>query len=135
MTRRIVLDTNVLVAAAYAPASASRRIVAACLAGELVPVASLAIRREYEHILARAVRGGDYRDRLRELLDKLELVEPSETPRLVPDDADDDKFPAAAVAGRAGWIITSDRHLLALDPHGPIRIVPAGRFAKLVWGG
>lgn len=134
MTRRIVLDTNVLVAAAYAPASASRRIVAACLAGELLPVASLAIRREYEHILARAVRVEGYRDRLRELLNKLELVEPSETSRLVPDDPDDDKFPAAAMAGGAGWIITSDHHLLELDPYGSIRIVPAGRFAKLIWG-
>ncbi|NQT16013.1 MAG: putative toxin-antitoxin system toxin component, PIN family [Planctomycetes bacterium] len=134
MTQRIVLDTNVLVAAAYAPASASRRIVAACLAAEFLPVASLAIRREYEHILARAVRVEGYRDRLRELLDKLELVEPSETPRLVPDDPDDDKFPAAAVAGQAGWIITSDHHLLGLDPYGPIRIVPAGQFAKLIWG-
>ena len=70
-----------------------------------------------------------------ELLASLELVEPQETPRLVPDDPDDDKFPAAARAGSAGWIVTNDRHLLALDPYGAIRIVPSGRFVELAWGG
>jgi len=133
MPHRVVLDTNVLVAAAYAPRSASRRIVEACLSGELVAVASPAIEREYARIVARAVRVDDYRDRLAALLDKLERVEPPETPRLVPDDPDDDKFPAAARAGSAGWIVTNDRHLLALDPYGPIRIVPSGRFVELAW--
>ena len=128
MTHRVVLDTNVLVAAAYAPRSASRRIVDACLSGDLVAVASPAIVREYERILARAVRVDDYQDRLAALVEKLELVEPHETPRLVPDDPDDDKFPAAARTGSAGWIVTNDRHLLALDPYGPIRIVPSRRF-------
>ena len=134
MPHRIILDTNVLVAAAYAPRSASRRIVDACFHGDLVPVASPAIRREYELIVARAVRVDEYRDRLDELLDELELVEPSETPRVVPEDADDDKFLAAAQAGSAGRVVSNDRHLLALDPYGTIRIVPPGRFAELVWG-
>ena len=134
MTHRIVLDTNVLVAAAYAPASASRRIVQACLDGELLAVASPAIKQEYELILARAVRVEGYQERLAELLEKLELVEPCETPRLVPDDPEDDKFLAAATEGRAGWIVTNDRHLLRLDPHGTLRIVPSGRFAELLWG-
>jgi predicted nucleic acid-binding protein len=122
------------VAAAYAPGSASRRIVEACLDGDLVAVASPAIEREYERILARAVRVDQYEGRLGELLAGLERVEPSETPRVVPEDREDDKFLAAALAGSAAWIVTGDRHLLALDPHGPIRIVPSGRFAEFVWG-
>jgi putative PIN family toxin of toxin-antitoxin system len=134
MSHRVVLDTNVLVAAAYAPHSASRRIVEACLETRLLAVASLAIKREYEFILARAVRVEGYQDRLDQFLARLELVQPAESPRLVPDDPDDDKFLAAAAAGGAGWIVTNDRHLLALDPHGPIRIVASGRFAELVWG-
>ena len=40
VTTRVVLDTNVLVAAAYAPASASRAIVEACLHGELEAIMS-----------------------------------------------------------------------------------------------
>jgi predicted nucleic acid-binding protein len=45
---RIVLDTNVLVAAAYNAGSDSRRIAEACLHGELTAVLSPALRREYE---------------------------------------------------------------------------------------
>ena len=133
MKPRVVLDTNVLVAAAYAPQSASRRIVESCLAGKLVPVASTAVCREYHLILARAVRVEGYLDRLAEWLEQLELAEPSETPRLVPDDPDDDKFLAAAVPGKAGWLVTNDRHLTSLDPYREVRIVPSGRFVELVW--
>lgn len=127
---RIVLDTNVLVAAAYAEGSASRLIVEACLSGDLVAVASPAVRSEYELILARAVRRPDYEGRLAELLENMELVEADELPRVVLEDATDDKFLAAARAARAGWIVTNDRHLLQHDPYHDIRIVPSGVFAE-----
>ena len=46
MRHRVVLDTNVLVAAAYASASASRAIVEACLHGELeATIGSTRLRR------------------------------------------------------------------------------------------
>ena len=93
--RRVVLDTNVLVAAAYNPASASRRVVEACLAGELTPVVSGALLREYEFILARAARGRPYLERIHQLLGGAEVVEPAQTPRVVPDDPGDDKLVAA----------------------------------------
>lgn len=125
---RVILDTNVLVAAAYAPKSASRRIVEACLAGEVTAVASGAIRREYEMILARAVRVEGYDDQLSSLIAGMETVEPSEVPRRVPDDPDDDKFLAAAVEGGADWIVTNDRHLLALNPFGEVRIGPPSEY-------
>ena len=77
---RVVLDTNVLVAAAYNPASASRRIVEACLDGELTPVLSPTLRHEYEFILARAARGRPYLERIHRLVDGAEIVEPAQTP-------------------------------------------------------
>jgi putative PIN family toxin of toxin-antitoxin system len=129
---RIVLDTNVLVAAAYAENSASRQIVEACLRGDLVAVASLAVKDEYQFILARAVRKPDYEPRLAELLEGMEMVQPDQSPRVVLEDAADDKFLAAALAGRAEWIVTNDRHLLALDPYDYVRIVPSGVFADKV---
>jgi putative PIN family toxin of toxin-antitoxin system len=127
---RIVLDTNVLVAAAYAPRSASGRIIDACLHGDLVAVASRATIREHEAILSRAVRGPARGDWLERFFDQCELVEPARTPRHVPDDAEDDKFLAVALAGQAGWIITNDHHLLDLDPYWQVRIVRPGVFAR-----
>ena len=119
---RVVLDTNVLVAAAYNPASASRRIVEACLDGELTPVLSPALRREYEFILARATRGQPYLERIHRLVDGAEVVEPAQTPRVVPDDPEDDKLVAVARAAGA-VLISNDAHLLALAGHEGLMVV------------
>jgi putative PIN family toxin of toxin-antitoxin system len=128
---RVVLDTNVLVGAAYAEESASRRLVEACLDRELIAVLSPALRREYEQIIRQAVRVRGFDDALRRLLDEAEIVEPQQTPRVVADDPEDDKLVAVAVAASASALITNDRHLLALDPHGPIRIVRPAEFVRL----
>jgi uncharacterized protein len=126
---RVVLDTNTLVAAGYAPKSASRRIVEACLEGDLVAVVSAALRREYERILARAVRGRNEGPLL--LMKDAAVVEPTETPRAVPDDPDDDKLLALALAAGAAAVVTSDRHLLGLDPYGPVRVLRPKDFVRL----
>jgi putative PIN family toxin of toxin-antitoxin system len=131
---RVVLDTNVLVAAAYAEGSASRRIIEAALSGRVEAVASEAVLEEYRFIVERAVRRPDYRDRLAALLDTLEIVEPAPLPRVVPEDPDDDKLLAAAVGGLAGWLVTNDRHLLVLNPFEGVQIVTSGVFAEEVLG-
>ena len=130
MPPRVVLDTNILVAASYAPDSAARQILEACLAGKLQAVASQAVYREYDLIVAKAVRVAGYRERLALWRKRLEIVAPRSIGRVVPDDPDDDKFIATALGGAARWIITNDRHLLDLDPYGPIRIVPSGAFVS-----
>jgi putative PIN family toxin of toxin-antitoxin system len=119
---RIVLDTNVLVAAAYNPGSASRRVVEACLKGERTAVLSPALRREYEFVLSRAARGQPYRERLQQLLEKAEVVLPDSAPRVVPEDPDDDKLVAAARAAGAA-LVTNDAHLLALAGHEGLKVV------------
>ena len=84
---RVVIDTNVLVASAYNPRSFSRRIVEACEAGELVMVASPAIRGEYEFILSRAVQNREKVVRLMKLIGNAEMVKPAGQPRVVKDEA------------------------------------------------
>lgn len=127
---RVVLDTNVLVAAVYGPGSASRRLVEACLAGELTAVLSPALRREYDFILPRAARGRPYLERVQTLLGGAEVVEPAQTPRVVPDDPDDDKLVAAALAAGA-VLVTNDAHLLALAGHEGLEVRrPAGFRAQ-----
>jgi uncharacterized protein len=119
---RVVLDTNVLVAAAYNPGSASRRVVEACLSGGLTAVLSPALRREHDLILARAARGQPYRDRLELLLERADVVVPEATPRVVPDDPDDDKLVALALAACA-ILVTNDAHLLSLAGHEGLKVV------------
>jgi putative PIN family toxin of toxin-antitoxin system len=127
---RVVLDTNVLVAAAYAPNSASRRIVDACLQGELTAVVSPALLEEYDLILKQAVKARGYEAALDQLLREAAVVEPTVTPRVVPDDPADDKLVAAALAGNTGAIVTNDQHLLDLDPYGTLRIIRPADFVS-----
>ena len=127
---RAVLDTNVLVAAAYNPASASRQLVEACLRGELTAVLSEALRREYKLIITRAVRGNSYANRLRQLLDQAAVVEPAQTPRVVPDDPEDDKLVAAALAADA-VLVSNDRHLLAVHGQHGLQVMRPGDLAQL----
>lgn len=119
---RVVLDTNVLVAAVYNPDSASRRIIESCLGAELTAVVSPALRREYEFILARAGRGRPYLARIQRLLGEAEVVEPEQVPRVVPDDPEDDKLVAAALAARA-VLVSNDAHLLAVAGHEGLVVV------------
>jgi putative PIN family toxin of toxin-antitoxin system len=126
-----VLDTNLLVGSAYAPDSSSRRIVEACLRGEVVAVLSPALRAEYDFILRRAVRGRADASPLRRLIEQAEEVSPAETPRVVPDDPDDDKLVAAARAAGADALVTNDAHLLALDPLGGLRVMRPAEFVHL----
>src|SRR5262249_40049272 len=125
-----VLDTNTLVASAHAPASASRAVVDGCLCGEVVAVVSPALRKEYEVILPRAVRAGGYEGTLRGLLERAEGREPARTPGVVPGDPGDDKLIALALAAGADAVVTNDRHLLALDPYGALRILRPVEFVR-----
>jgi putative PIN family toxin of toxin-antitoxin system len=128
--KRIVLDTNVLVASAYNPASASRRIVDACRADQLAMVISPSVKQEYEYILPRAIRIRDELKRTFELIGNADLVVPSSVPRVVEEDRTDDKFLAAAVAGMADAIVTNDRHVLSIHQHRGILIVRPADFSK-----
>lgn len=125
---RIVLDTNVLVSGAYDDLSAGARIMEECARGELTAVVSPALRHEYERILVDAVKIRGHEEAVRAFLACVEEVTPAETPAVVPDDPEDDKVVAAAVAGKADAIVTNDRHLLDLDPHGNIRILRPKAF-------
>jgi putative PIN family toxin of toxin-antitoxin system len=127
---RVVLDTNVLVGAAYAPGSASRRVVDACLQGEVTAVMSSALRQEYHLILKQAVKTRGYDAALDRLLREAAVVEPTITPRVVPDDPADDKLVAAALVGNAVALITNDQHLLDLNPHGTLQIVRPTEFVS-----
>ena len=123
---RVVLDTNVLVAAARASRSASRQIVNACLEGRVGAVVSCALQREYDLILGRALRGTSYLKQLSRLIEMSQRVEPKSVPRVVPDDPDDDKLVALAIAAKVDALVTSDKHLKSLGLAGNILILSPG---------
>ena len=131
---RLVIDTNLLVAAAYNPKSASQRILNSIESGEFTMIVSPDIVREYESVLRQAVRMEAGRVRVWKAIQQHESVTPVEAPR-VTEDPSDDKFLAAAVAARADAIISSDKHLLDVHPHEGIPILRPTQFWDLQRGG
>ena len=124
---RILIDTNVFVAAAYSEGSASAKIVNAVRQKKFQLVVSPAIMQEYEAVLSRAIRSDVARERVWQTIEAAENVTPEQNPP-VTEDRSDDKFLAAAVASEASAIVTSDQHLLAVHPYEGIDILKPSMF-------
>ena len=131
--KRVVLDTNVLIAAAWNKGSASRRIVDACLEGKILrAVSSPALRREYDFIINRAVRKSKYRKFLQRFVETAEVVECDARAMgiEVPADPEDAKVLATAVAGKADALIGNDHHLLDLAAKSTVPILRPSEFLR-----
>ena len=61
-----------------------------------------------------------------------DMVTPSREVRAISDDPDDDHLLAAALEGRAAFLVTGDRHVLALGEYEGIRIVTPAAFLKIL---
>ena len=134
---RAVIDTNVWVAGLLSAAGPPAGVVDAVLIGLVVPVLSPAILAEYEEVLQRRKLSLPPAD-VEAILTYLRLpgehvihVDPSEVERVCVD-PDDDVFLAAAVDGKAAFVVTGN---LGHFPHSPWRrrqiIEPRG-FVELI---
>ena len=61
-----------------------------------------------------------------------DLVKPTRQVRAIPDDRDDDCLLEAALEGRAAFLVTGDRHVLALEEYEGVRIVTAREFLEII---
>ena len=127
---RVVLDTNVLVAAGFAPRSASAAIVRAVQRGDLAIVWDERTRRETERIVTRIPRlswarfAPIYRAEAR-------FDGPTFPERFarVPD-PDDRKFAALAAAAEA-VLVTNDDDLLGVRGHLDAEILTPGELVEI----
>lgn len=140
MTRRIVLDTNVVIAALLWHGPPRRLLDRAIEDDGLRLFSSTTLIEE----LAETLRYPKFEERIRQHGTTIErliahytalvtLVSPTVVPRVVEFDADDDHVIAAAVVARAQLIVTGDRtHLLPLAAHAGIAIVTASDALRLI---
>lgn len=143
-TIRVVLDTNVVVAGMLWN-GAPRRLLAQAVTPGTGPTtlqlfASTVLLDELEHTLSypkfapRINSAGTTPQALVTYYSALvQRVTPTDVPRVVAGDPDDDHVLAAAVAARAAWIVTGDRkHLLPLGVHRGIEILaPADAWLRI----
>jgi uncharacterized protein len=126
---RIVLDTNVLIAAFLSRRGRCNRLVEYC-------------GREH-HLVTSEFILEELRDKFRSkfkmspqlaeegvvaLTSRMEVVEPRPLAVPVSRDPDDDWVLATALAGRCALIVTGDKDLLSLGSFNGIRIIPPADF-------
>ncbi len=108
---RVVIDTNLLVAAFFNKKSASARI----LDRDIDILWTEEIRKEMEKILGNIKADKKYRDFLEKALFREEnKIENPPKVRAVREDPADNKFLGCALKGKAHLIVSNDRHLLDL---------------------
>lgn len=138
---RAVLDASVIVAAVATKnlRSASRVVLEAAALGACEVIVTDEIEAEYRDVVGRekvkkaAPRGFDGQAFVAALVGAAERVEPMPDVRVVEHDPEDDKYVAAALSGRAGYVVTFDRrHLLVLDTHEGVSFVTPSDFLGIL---
>lgn len=136
---RLVLDSNVWIAALISTAGTARQLVDAVLANDIEILMSEATFAELVSRLGRP-KFDRYRETeawnlfLSELVELAIWLEDAGTASGICSDADDDMFLALAATGRADAIISGDSDLLVLVAHEGIPILTPAQFLKHLHG-
>ena len=67
-----------------------------------------------------------------DILENAIIVEPVERINAIKNDPDDNKFIEAAIAGRADYLISQDKHLLRLKNHENVKILMPEEFLEII---
>jgi uncharacterized protein len=127
---RLLLDTNVLVAALIARGTCND-LLEYCVRHHVV-ISSRPLLVELRDVLTRKFRQrpADVRGTVRLFEETFTLVTPASLEAPVCRDTDDDVVLATARAGECAAIVTGDQDLLILDPFGTIRVLAPSAFWK-----
>jgi len=127
---RVLLDTNVLVSAVLF-GGLPRELLQRALRGDLEVVTSVRLMAEFQEVLVeRFGLAPEIAQAARSEYEQLAvLVRPRRVPRIARD-PDDNEVLAAAVMGRADFIVTGDRDLLALERYGGRPILSPREFEE-----
>jgi putative PIN family toxin of toxin-antitoxin system len=128
---RVVVDTNILVSALIYHGK-PHILVLKLLEGHTV-ILSRQMLAELADVLTRdkfAVKTSQVNRFLAVLVRKSKVVTPSSRFKIISEDPDDDIVLNTAYAGKAEYIVTGDRHLLALREFKRIKIVKVAQMLE-----
>ena len=130
---KVVVDTNVLVSA-FLFGGKLGKLIPLWQRGTIRPLASKKIIDEYLRVLTYPKFKLAEKDinflLYQEILPYFEVINVEPGPRIIKKDPEDDKFIRCALAGKAKWIISGDRHLLALKTYQKIQILTPSDFLQ-----
>lgn len=137
---RVVLDTNVLISASFRKISPfPNQIYQALKSQQFILIMSTLILEEIEDVLNRKkilkrthMKTHKRKQFIAEITDISVLV-PGKIPvEAVKADPDDDKLIAAALEGKADYVVSGDKHLLNLKKYQGIKISSPRDFVKIL---
>lgn len=126
---RVVADTNIYISALMFDGLPGVLLDLA-FRRTFVPVSSRAILDELDDKLRGkfAVSDGDARLIRTKLENTAHVVKPGFTLQVVTDDPDDNRILECAVAGKADFVVSGDRHLLRLESYSGVPILTVRQF-------
>ncbi|MCX7966919.1 MAG: putative toxin-antitoxin system toxin component, PIN family [Armatimonadetes bacterium] len=129
---RVVFDTNIWVSALRMRGNPYRSVLLAAL-GVVISVTCAELLDELRRVLTHKFKFPPelVERHVAAIQDFSELVVISGQLKVVAEDPEDDKVIECAVVGNADYIVTGDKHLLALRQYGNIAIVKASEFLKI----
>lgn len=119
----LILDTNVFIAAYWSPASASARLIDACVRGKAIAHYSSPIRGEVDRLLRTIGLPESYVRGLDAFWQTALEVQPVPVDPIRAQDPEDQKFLEAAAGGETDFLVTNDDHLLAVGYVGRTEIL------------
>jgi putative PIN family toxin of toxin-antitoxin system len=125
---KIVLDTNVLIAALVARGVCHELLEHCVLQHELIS-SEFILNETHEKLLEKFRYSGELANEAVSLLrSRMKLVVPKKLERQVCRDPDDDNILATAISGKCDCIITGDHDLLVLKSHEGLEILSPRDF-------
>ena len=132
---KLVLDTNILVSGIGWPGFPGR-LVDEWIDGKFTLVESPTLLGEFRRVIKDGkfsfLDQDDVDEFFRMLVGKSEVVEPASRVDIIIEDPADNRVLECAVAGRADYIVSGDRHLLRLGSFAGVRIVKARQMVELL---
>ena len=133
----VVVDTNVLISALLFGGTPGK-LIELWKKGTIRPIVSREVIDEYLRVLAypkfRLTEDEIGYLLFREILPHFKIVIAGQGKSIVTVDPSDDKFIWCALAGKAEYIITSDKHMLSIKSHQGISILTPTAFLKSLSG-
>lgn len=133
MKYRMVCDTNILISALLFPNSNPDEIVKLARIGEIELYISPFILNEFERVLREKFDydSNEIKKRSDRIKNISKLIAPPETISAIDADKSDNRILECALEAKAHFLVSGDKHLLALKEYGSTKIVSASLFLQL----
>lgn len=135
---RIIIDTNIFISSLFWPGH-SHQIIKLAEKGKVTIYASPQIIEELFKVLKRQKfqplleeSSTTITEIFEKMLDLVSLVSPNTNVKIITADSDDNKFLACALAARASFIVSGDRHQLDLGEFKNIPILTSREFLEII---